>query len=310
MATIIVGVEDSPRSEDAVALAGALARVAGADVLAVCVFPYDDRPEAHFNLTMRPLLQQAADETLERLCEGLGDDSRVRRMSVADMSPARALERVAREQDAALIVVGSSHAGHLGRLHPGSTAERLFAGAPCPVALAPQGHRMRPRGEFGRVSVAYDGSPEAERALAAASLVARAAASSLRVIRVFTPDWPVPPTLLSIPGYVRLTPAAEEAARAQLARAVAALGDDARAEAAFLHGDPASELARESEVADLMVVGSRGYGPLHSVLLGGVSGRLACTAACPLLIVPHGAEAPLRELFAEVCGKLRTRAAA
>ena len=33
-------------------------------------------------------------------------------------------ERIAREENAALIVVGSSHVGHLSRLHPGSTAER------------------------------------------------------------------------------------------------------------------------------------------------------------------------------------------
>jgi nucleotide-binding universal stress UspA family protein len=310
MATIIVGVDDSPRSEDAIALAGALARAAAADVLAVCAFPYDDRPEAHFNLAMRPLLQELADKTLDRLCEPLNDDPHVRRLAVADLSPARALERIAREEKAALIVVGSSHAGYLGRLHPGSTAERLLQGAPCAVAIARQGHRLRPHNEFGRVSVAYDGSPEAAHALEAAALVARATHDSLRVIRVFTSEWPLPPRPFAVPGYVRLTPAAEAAARDELERGVAALPDDAHAEAAFLDGDPARELARESEVADLMVVGSRGYGPLRSVLLGGVSGRLARTASCPLLIVPHGDEAPLGPLFAEVCGKLRTRAAA
>jgi nucleotide-binding universal stress UspA family protein len=160
------------------------------------------------------------------------------------------------------------------------------------------------------VSVAYDGSPEAARALESAVLVARATRDSLRVIRVFTSEWPLPPRAFAVPGYVRLTPAAEAAARDELQRAVAALPEDAHAEAAFVGGDPARELARESEVADLMVVGSRGYGPLRCVLLGGVSERLARTAACPLLIVPHGAEAPLSGLFAEVCGTLRTRAAA
>jgi nucleotide-binding universal stress UspA family protein len=298
-ATIIVGVDDSPRSEDAITLARALAEASGADVLAVCAFPYDDRPEAHFNLAMRPLLQELADKTLEKLCEPLTDDARVRRLAVADLSPARALERVAREEDAALIVVGSSHAGSHARLHPGSTAQRLLHGAPCPVALAPLGYRLRPHLKLQRVSVAYDASPEGARALSAGLLMARAAGAPLRVIHVFTRDWPVPPSMLAVPGYVRLTPAAEEAARAELDRTVAALPGDVWAEPAFLHGDPAHELAVESEVADLLVIGSRGYGPLKSVLLGGVSGRVVRTAACPVLILPHGADASLDPLFAD-----------
>jgi nucleotide-binding universal stress UspA family protein len=300
MTTIIVGVDDSPRSEDAVALAGVLARAGAADVLAVCTFPYDDRPEAHFNLAMRPLLQELADETLDRLCEPLSDDAHVRRLAVADLSPARALQRVALEAHAALIVVGSSHAGLLGRLHPGSTAERLLRGSPCPVALAPQGHRLRPQA-VNRVSVGYDGTPEATRALAAAALVAPALGASLRVIRVFTPDWTV--SSASLAGDMRVAPAAEEAARDELERAVAVLPKAVRAEAVFLHGDPAAELAGESAVADLMVVGSRGYGPRRAVLLGGVSGRVAYSAACPLLILPHGDDTPLGGLFAEPRGE-------
>src|SRR5215470_8908323 len=124
MATIIVGVEDSPRSEDAVALAGTLARATGAEILAVCAFPYDDRPEAHFNLAMRPLLQELADKTLDRLCRPLNDDVHVRPLAVADLSPAHALDGIARERGAELIVVGSSHTGQMARLYPGSTAEQ------------------------------------------------------------------------------------------------------------------------------------------------------------------------------------------
>jgi nucleotide-binding universal stress UspA family protein len=136
MSPIIVGVDDSPRSEDAIALAGALASASGADVLAVCAFPYDDRPEAHFNLAMRPLLQERADKTLDRLCEGLGDDSHVRRLAVADLSPARALETAAREHRADLIVVGSIHAGVFSRLHPGSRGAAARRRAVCGRACA------------------------------------------------------------------------------------------------------------------------------------------------------------------------------
>ena len=46
-----------------------------------------------------------------------------------------------------------------------------------------------------------------------------------------------------------------------------------------------------------MLVGSRGYGPLRSVLVGGVSGRLMRTVQCPVIVIPRGVEAPLATLF-------------
>jgi nucleotide-binding universal stress UspA family protein len=48
---------------------------------------------------------------------------------------------------------------------------------------------------------------------------------------------------------------------------------------------------------DLLVIGSRGYGPLRAVLLGAVSGRVIRDAACPVIVVPRGAEVPLEALL-------------
>ena len=67
-------------------------------------------------------------------------------------------------------------------------------------------------------------------------------------------------------------------------------------------GAPEEVLAEESQTADLVVVGSRGYGPHRAVLLGSVSGRLVREAACPVIVVPRGIEAPLEELFGAVSG--------
>ena len=41
---------------------------------------------------------------------------------------------------------------------------------------------------------------------------------------------------------------------------------------------------------DLLVVGSRGYGPLRRVLLGSVSSELMHSAPCPVMVVPRTAE--------------------
>jgi len=287
--TIVVGVEDSFRAQDAVALAGDLARSAGAEILAVSAFGFDDRPSEHYNLALREPLREAAERTLESLCEPLNDLT-VRRLAVAETSPARALLRAAADSEAALIVVGSSHGEFTGRVTPGTTGKHLLQGAPCAVALAPQGHRMRPHLDWKRVTVGVDGSAGSEVALAAAAAVAQTTARSLRVVRVFEAS----------PRFLRVMPDARDAEEEQLHRAIAGVPE---AEAAFVDGDPAVELARESEVADLVVIGSRAAGSAGCVALGDVGEQLLHSAACPALFVPDGDAAPLWRLFAG-CGKV------
>ena len=63
------------------------------------------------------------------------------------------------------------------------------------------------------------------------------------------------------------------------------------ATAEVAEGDVVDVLATlDRRDADLLVCGSRGYGPLRRVLLGGVSSRLLRRAACPLLVVPRRTE--------------------
>ena len=75
----------------------------------------------------------------------------------------------------------------------------------------------------------------------------------------------------------------------QLSEAVAALGDGSKVSGRVLEGDAVSELAKASAALDLLVLGSRGYGPIRTVLLGSVSRALVRTAACPVVVLPRGA---------------------
>jgi nucleotide-binding universal stress UspA family protein len=55
-------------------------------------------------------------------------------------------------------------------------------------------------------------------------------------------------------------------------------------------GPPSGVLVRESEGADLLVLGSRGHGGFHSMLLGSTSIQCTMHAMCPVTVV-HSPEA-------------------
>jgi nucleotide-binding universal stress UspA family protein len=287
MSKIIVGVDESPGSADAVALASSLAGVTGATLMLVNVYPYDVQPNRALNYEFETYLHDDSVELLERLSKAHGDAS-VEIKAVPNPSPAHGLHVLAEELDAGLIVVGSTHTGRAGRVLPGSTAERLFHGSPCPVAVAPKNYAHEASPELGVVGCGYDGTPAAQRALDAAHRLAAGTGARLRVIRAFKPAAVVPQRGVPMGGA-----AYHESLRGQasdeLDAAIAGLQGDPQGERSFFIGDPAEILAETSEELGLLVLGSRGYGPMHSVLVGGVAGRVVREAACPVIVLPRQA---------------------
>jgi nucleotide-binding universal stress UspA family protein len=83
----------------------------------------------------------------------------------------------------------------------------------------------------------------------------------------------------------------EEVKRASsepLDRVVADLPGGVRATGELLFGEVVDELSMAAERdVDLLVCGSRGYGPVRRVLLGTVSAALARQASVPTLVVPR-----------------------
>jgi nucleotide-binding universal stress UspA family protein len=254
-----------------------------------------------------------ADEDLAATAAGALDDVRtaleadgmaVQCREIAALSAPRALHDTAAAEDAALLVVGSRHDGPLGRVLPGTTVERLLHGAPCPVAVVPAGWETR--GGVRCIGVAYVDTEEGREALHAAHALARRADADLRVLTVVKPTFAMysetepretvypAKTIEEVEGEHRVR--AEQALRA----AVAELGPDVSSETeAFVDDDPADTLVRVSQHLDLLVCGSRGYGPVRAVLLGGVSGRVAVGAHCPVVVLPRGVRAPLEALVEE-----------
>jgi nucleotide-binding universal stress UspA family protein len=299
MSTILIGVDESTRSEDAIAFGNRVAGTCGARVVVACAFPFNDAIRDGSGGTYRQVLATQAEQTAREMCDRLDAVAADRReiRTTPNPSAAHALHDMAHAEHAELLVVGSSHTGRIGRVAPGSTGERLLHGAPCAVAIVPDGYAARAERPIHRIGVAYDGSEEATAAVAAAVELARALSAELEIIGVVVPHTYAASGLMG--GAVYITPQDEldRMLQDELDAVVAGLPADIKAGSVRLSGDAADKLGERSAHVDLMLAGSRGYGPVRSVLVGGVSGRLMHTVHCPVIIVPRGVEAPLANLF-------------
>jgi nucleotide-binding universal stress UspA family protein len=200
----------------------------------------------------------------------------------------RGLHDAALAFDASQLVIGSTHRGPLLRVMPGGIGERLLHAAPCALSIAPRGYTGGSDG-IRRLGVAFVDSPEAREALEAAAAMLALGGGELTVHTVLEPLHD--PADRALSGWVA-PPPRDERSRIERARSALRLRIPAGIDADLVveEGDPADRLAAASEHLDLLVCGSRGYGPLRTVLLGGVSGRLAHTAACPLMVLPRAAD--------------------
>jgi nucleotide-binding universal stress UspA family protein len=242
-----------------------------------------------------------ATETLEELKGELrAQGVEVECRDLEGTSAPRALHELAEADHAGLLVVGSTRRGPIGRVLPGSTAERLMHGAPCPIAVVP--HEWIAGDGLETIGVAYVDTDEGREALRGAYALARRAGATLRVLTV---------------AQMRLGAHAETEARTAGRRgkdfdevegehrvlaeraasdAVGQLDGDVTVQVDAFVEDPAQTLIAISERLDLLVCGSRGYGPVGAVLLGGVSRRVTAEAQCPVVVLPRGVHGSLEAL--------------
>lgn len=137
-----------------------------------------------------------------------------------------------------------------------------------------------------RLLVATDGSAHAERAVAfAARLVGASREADVVVLYVVH----VPPIAYEASAEVGAYEEALEKAGADILACAAGQfpGDRVTVVTRLRRGEPGAEIiaaAGEAPV-DLIVLGCRGHGQLHQLLLGSVSERVVRSAAVPVLIV-------------------------
>ncbi|OCB43319.1 universal stress protein [Mycobacterium malmoense] len=182
--------------------------------------------------------------------------------------------------DAWVLVTGSQGLGAMGRLLLGSVTAGLVHYAHCPVAVIHSDGGAAPD-PGGPVVLGIDGSPASEAATALAFDEASRRRVGLVAVHVWSDVGVFP--ILGMDWHDR-----ENEAQEVLGERLAGWQErypDVPVERKLFCDKPSDWLLKESERAQLVVVGSRGRGGFPGMLLGSVSSAVAQSARVPVLVV-------------------------
>lgn len=277
MQRIVVGVDGSKASEQALAWAGRLAAARGDELVMVHAQrrPYAEIPPAE---AMRMLADRR--EVVEREWSVPATELGVTPRTIVDDDDARALvAKTAEQQDAALIVLGRAGAGGgPGFLHLGSVVEHAAHHVTRPLAVIP-GEAERP---VRRILLGVDGSPESDAAVRWCAGFARAVGAAVVAVTVAEPpaEW---------------TPASSDenwrrSAERDMHRWVSPLTDAGIPVECVVVEElrPVDGLLRTADDtdADVVVIGTRGAGGFTGLRFGGVAMKILHRCELPLVLVP------------------------
>jgi nucleotide-binding universal stress UspA family protein len=261
---VLVGVDGRPTGRDAIALASQLLDPDGKLTLAY--------------VRSGEVAEDLEDSNKLLVRERIEADVKAELLSVVSASPGRGLHQQAEKQGADLLVVGSCRHGALGRAMLGDDTRAALNGAPCAVAIASVGYAEH-REPIAKVGVGYNGSPESDAALAVARALAAPTGATVHALEV-----------VSIPSLAYgglMAPAIGESIDALLQEASSRMEQLSDVEGRAVYGLTGEELAAFGDEVDILVVGSRGYGPMRRLVLGTTSDYLERHARCPLLVLPR-----------------------
>lgn len=286
--SVVVGVDGSDSSLAAVDLAATEARLRGLPLRVVHAFMW---PELGAPLGPSPYgppeggLQNDAERLLAQAVERAGQAAPDLDVDSELVTGGAAAVLVEESRAAAMVVLGDRGLGGFTGLLVGSVAVQLAAHAHCPVAVV----RGRPE-PSGPVVLGVDGSPEAGPAVLQA--FGEASLRKAEIVAVHAWVEPVPPQLGAVLPVVYDTAPIEAEEARLLAEALA--GCRERYPEVVVHEELVRAPVRDhlidrSAQAQLLVVGTRGFGGVRGLLLGSVSQAALHHADCPVLVVPSPA---------------------
>ena len=283
--TVVVGYDQTPHSDVALAEAAREAVMRGAALNVVTAFLRPPPPGAD---APGEDAQDAARKAAEAVAQHGADRVHHRHPNLAVhpfavVGPAgKLVARAAHGAD--LLVVGSRGKGGFSDLQLGSTAMRAVAEACCPVLVV----RGETDADHSRIVAAVDIDEPCGPVLEFAFLEAARREARLTVIHVWDEPW--------ILGYGQQDPEiADDIARIERERedrlaAVIASVQRRHPEVRAFHqvatGSASRILVEASHRADVLVTGARRHGEGHGMQIGPVSHTLLHYAACPVAVVP------------------------
>jgi nucleotide-binding universal stress UspA family protein len=284
---VVVGLDRSDQGRAAVEYAAELASRRHLPLRLVHVFEpmqFGVRPTIGSSPNIEHVLKNSAqrlvDETLEVLAAVFPDVEVTAVLEVGSPS-ARLLEE---SEHADTLVLGSRGTGGFADLVIGSTAMHVSAHAACPVIAVPS----PPDADVVRhgVVVGVDGSDAAEAAIGYAFEVASDLGETLTAIHAWhDPARTGVGTMMLITYEPEEVAKAERQALADLLAGWQAKFPDVVLEAKVVLGHPVHSLVSRAANARMLVVGSRGRGPLSSLVLGSVSHGVLHHATGPVAVV-------------------------
>ncbi len=281
---VVVGIDGSPESRAALTYAAELAAGRHLSLRVVCALP-----EGHARDTWTDIVRRKLQTDGEHLVADAVDEVRrdFPRLAIAsEVVAGSAVAMLLHEAELAdTLVVGSRGAGGFTGLLLGSTALHVATRARCPVVTVPTTDPTRPAGR--RIVVAVDGSPQAQAAIEYACRLADELSEPVLAVHAWNDPVQLSPAVLVPLDYQPLLLAEEQAGRLELAEALAGWAEkfpSVTLEQRVLQGQPVHVILTEAAAARMIVVGSRGHGPVRS-LLGSVSHGLLHHAAVPVAVV-------------------------
>jgi nucleotide-binding universal stress UspA family protein len=235
-------------------------------------------------------LDRTADDVAERARRTLAQRWPDAEAIVVDKTPSDGILTEAKKFRADVIVVGWRGAGVARRLLMGSVSRDVVRGAKCAVLVV----RRRPTAPMRNIVLAFDGSPNARRAV---SLLAKLSpprdgrVTLVDAVELLTPT-SAGPTAAGIRGSVarglkRINAERSKAAMSALNRAAQELTRSGwRTRIALRTGEPLRELIDtvHTSRAELLVVGARGTSGVRRLLLGSVAEGVLSWSPVPVLL--------------------------
>ena len=284
---LVIGYDGAPGGADALALGLGWARQLSVRAVIVTVYPGPapigpGRVDVEWVADRRREAERLLDEALTVSSPATSVEFK----AVGSGSASHGLHDVAEELGASLIVLGSQTER---RLLATSTGERVIAGAPCPVAMPPRGWRDRASHDLGRIVVAFVPTPDGREALRVAAMLALRVGARLHLVTVVAGPAEVMSYRIGEDVDRMYVSAAKETFEQSIEQAISELASDITASGEVIVGDDPVEMlaAMANSSFDAFFVGSRGYGPIRRVLLGGVASRLLRRLDIPAVIVPR-----------------------